>query len=62
MYNIENIASGVPLQTALHLYYKPTHVYTHALMTTFIFYFQGRQRKNVPVLLDITYERIVNEK
>jgi hypothetical protein len=39
MYNIENTASGVPLQTALHLYYKPTHVYTHALMTTFIFLF-----------------------
>jgi len=36
---IENTASGFPLQTALHLYYKPTHVYTHALMTTFIFIF-----------------------
>lgn len=33
---IENTASGIS-QTALHLYYKPTHVY--ALMTTFIFIF-----------------------
>lgn len=42
----------------LHIYtraYKPTHTYANDNFYFFIF-FQGRQRKNVPAPLGVTYE------